>query len=553
MGNCFSAHSSREPQQTLLPIDSAFKLPSPLPAWPSSSDGSEFGSGYIDLGGLQVCQISTFRQVWSTHEGGPDNLGATIFEPSVIPTGYSVLGYYAQPNNRQLFGWVLAGRDNSGDILKEPSDYTLVWSSEQLKIQQSSPVYVWLPVPPEGYKAVGHLVTTSPEKPPAGRVMCVRADMTEECEVEDLVWSPGKSSDPNGFNLYRLRPRNRGTQAQGVSVGTFATNSNTSLACLKNNNFTKYSSIPNLTQIETLFQEYSPIVYLHPKETYLPSSVNWYFTNGALLYKKGDESNPVAVDPNGANLPRGGSDDGAYWLDLPADEPARDAVKKGDLKSSEVYLHVKPMLGGTFTDIVIWLFYPFNGPATVKLGLVNIPLTRTGEHVGDWEHLTLRISNFNGVLQRMYFSAHSGGSWVDAPNLEFLAGGNKPAAYSSENGHANYSKPGTVLQGLGDEIGLRNDTAKSDLVWDCGRKYAVVAAEGVAPAVAEPPWLNYARKWGPTVTYKIGDEAEALEEELKGGLKSAFENLVDLFPDEVFGEEGPTGPKVKDSWSGDER
>lgn len=523
------------------------------------TDG-EFGSGYIDLGGLQVCQISTFNEVWTAYEGGPDNLGASIFEPSSMPDGFSVLGYYGQPNNQQLFGWVLVGKDSTGgDILKQPSDYTLVWSSETLKIKQTSTAYIWLPVPPEGYKAVGHVVTTSPENPPADKIWCVRADFTEDCQVESWVWGLGSSSDPNGFNVNSLRPSNRGIQAQGVPVGTFMANISTdgstaiSIACLKNNNFTTFSSMPNLAQIDALFKEYSPVVYLHPEETYLTSSVNWYFANGALLYKQGDESNPVAVEQDGANLPQGGSNDETYWLDLPVDETAKEMVKKGDMKSTEVYLHIKPMLGGTFTDIVVWLFYPFNGPATAKLGLIDIPLGRTGEHIGDWEHLTLRISNFNGVLYRMYFSEHSSGSWVDSRDLEFVDGGNKPVAYSSRNGHANYSKPGLVLQGPNDEIGIRNDTAKSNLVLDCGSKYSVVAAESVTPAVVEPPWLNYTRKWGPHITYELKEEVEKVEGLLTGSVKELFQSVVNILPDELFEEDGPTGPKEKDFWSGDER
>ncbi|XP_019153392.1 PREDICTED: uncharacterized protein LOC109149839 isoform X1 [Ipomoea nil] len=551
MGNCLP--SQNEPQTR--PIDSAFKLPSPLPTWPSSS-GGEFGSGYIDLGGLHVCQISAFKKVWVTYEGGPDNLGATIFEPSSIPDGFSVLGYYGQPNNQPLFGWVLVGKDNStgADILKPPSDYTLVWSSEALKINQTTPAYIWLPVPPEGYKAVGHVVTTSPEKPPADKIRCVREDFTDNCEVESWVWGLGSSSDPNGFNVNSLRPSNRDIEAQGVPVGTFAANIDgsaaISLSCLKNNNFTTFSSMPNLAQIEALFREYSPVVYFHPEETYLTSSVNWYFASGALLYTQGDESNPVAVNPDGENLPQGGSNDGTYWLDLPVDETAKETVKKGDLKSTEVYLHVKPMLGGTFTDIVVWLFYPFNGPATAKLGILNIPLGRTGEHIGDWEHLTLRISNFTGVLYRMYFSAHSSGAWVDTRDLEFSDGGNKPVAYASRNGHANYSAPGVVLQGPNDEIGIRNDTAKSNLVLECGAKYSVVAAP---ESVVEPAWLNYRRKWGPHITYELKEEVEKVEGILTGGVKDLFQSLVNILPNELFEEDGPTGPKEKNFWAGDER
>lgn len=521
--------------------------------------GEGFGSGIIDLGGLQVCQITTFNKIWATYEGGPDNLGATFYEPSSIPNGYFMLGCYSQPNNGPLFGWILAGQDTTSDggTLIEPTDYTLVWSSESLNIKQNANGYIWLPTPPNGYKAMGHVVTTSPEKPSLKKIRCVRSDLTDESEVGNWIWGQSTEIDENGFNVYELRPSTRGTLAQGVSVGTFLAQnkSNTStntipLACLKNNTNT-LSYMPNIKQIEALVQLYSPIIYCHPNETYLPSSVNWFFTNGALLYKKGDESDPVRIEPDGSNLPQGGSNDGEYWLDLPSDTNDKEKVMKGNLQSSKVYLHVKPMLGATFTDIVIWIFYPFNGPATAKLGLINVPLGRIGEHVGDWEHITLRISNFNGVLYKVYFSQHSSGAWVNSSMLQFHnASSNKFVAYSSLHGHANYSKPGLVMQG-NELIGIRNDTDESDFVVDTGERYLIIAAENLEEIV-EPAWVNYCRKWGPHVTYKLEDEIKKIEEDLPGELKTAFESLVDLIPNEVFEEDGPTGLKMKSNWSGDE-
>ncbi|KAF2319323.1 hypothetical protein GH714_014799 [Hevea brasiliensis] len=282
----------------------------------------------------------------------------------------------------------------------------------------------------------------------------------------------------------------------GVCVGTFvAQNGNstpTSVACLKKVS-SNLSCMPNLNQIQAIFQAYSPRIYFHPDEEYLSSSVSWFFNNGALLYKKGEESNPVPVEPTGSNLLQGGSNDGEYWLDLPVDKkPKRESRK-------EIYKKL-----------------------------------RIGEHVGDWEHLTLRISNFNGELWSVYFSQHSGGSWFNASELEF-ENGNKAVCYASLHGHAMYSKPGLVLQGSS-RIGIRNDTSKSKIVLDTGARFSVVAAEYLGTAIIEPPWLNYLRKWGPTVSYDV----------------SVFQKFVKSLPNEVFGEEGPTGPKLKRNWIGDE-
>ncbi|GLT55701.1 hypothetical protein SLA2020_287970 [Shorea laevis] len=548
MGNCLTLPWTKS---KALPIETLFRLPSPLPTWPP---GEGFGSGVIDLGGLLVRQISSFTKIWATYQGGPDDLGATFFEPSEMPEGFFLLGCYSQPNNKPLFGWVLVAKDDSTDasLLAKPVDYTLVWSGESLNMKKDGNAYFWLPTPPDGYKTMGHVITNSPEKPSLDKIRCVRSDFTDGCEADTWIWGPQKDINETGFNVFGVRPSIRGSQAMGVSVGTFAAgngNGNVNLACLKNTK-SDLSYMPNLHQIEVLFQAYSPWIYFHPDEEYLPSSVSWYFIKGALLYKKGEESNPVAIEPTGANLPQGGSNDGAYWLDLPVDEGAKERVKKGDLSNSQAYLHVKPMLGATFTDIAMWVFYPFNGPARAKVEFINVDLGKIGEHVGDWEHITLRISNFNGLLWSMYCSEHSDGSWVSAAEIEFQ-GGNKPVSYSSLNGHAIYSKPGLVLQGSSG-IGIRNDTAKSTMLMDTGRQFSVVAADHLGSTVTEPPWLNYFREWGPKIRYDIDDQIKTVEKALPGKLKSAFEKAVKSLPKEVLGEEGPTGPKVKANWTGDE-
>lgn len=523
--------------------------------------GHGFASEFLDIGGLQVYQTSEFSRIWATYEGGPEDLGATFFEPSHIPSDFFMLGCYCQPNNQPFFGWVLVAKDLSGGNLARPNDYTLVWSSDSLKIKQDGLGYIWLPVAPDGYKSVGYVVTNTPEKPSTDKIRCVVSTLTDELEHENWIWGQSKTrnDDALGFEVFNSRPRIRGVQAQGVPVGTFIVRTNghdfsSGISCLRNNNFITLSYLPNLKQIEALFEVYSPLIYFHPNENHMPSSVNWYFQQGTLLYSKEEESKPVPIETDGANLPQGGSNDGAYWIDLPLDDNAKVEIKKGDLASTKVYLHIKPMLGATFTDIVVWIFYPFNGPGTAKIGLADIPLGRIGEHIGDWEHLTLRISNFNGVLHKIYLSQHSKGSWIDASLLEFQNDSNKPVVYSAKDGHPLYHKPGLVLQGSGG-IGIRNDTAISDKFLDTREKFCIVSAEYLRgdEAIVEPPWLNYTRKWGPKITYSRGLETENLKDSLHKKMRSPFERVVKSLPNEFYGEDGPTGPNVKDCWNGDER
>ncbi|KAJ8616829.1 hypothetical protein MRB53_036201 [Persea americana] len=131
-----------------------------------------------------------------------------------------------------------------------------------------------------------------------------------------------------------------------------------------------------------------------------------------MLYQSG---NPIrmAIDANDSNLPEGGANDGEYWIDLPNDN-RESYVKLGNIESAELYVHVKPALGRTLTDITKWVFCPFNGAMTLKVGMLNFAFKKVGQHVGDWEHFTPRVNNFTGKLWSIYFSQHSGGEWVDA-------------------------------------------------------------------------------------------------------------------------------------------
>lgn len=573
-----------------------FLLPAPLPAWPP---GTGFAKGSICLGEIEVAQISTFEKVWSCCEGGQYDQGSTFYKPTNLPTGFVSLGHIAHPNCSPLRRWVLVAKEtnvsaklssqykHSNNALETPTapllfardsertccktrqrpalakplNYTLVWSSESWTGSQDEYGYIWLPYPPEGYKAMGFIVTSTQVKPSVEEVRCVRADLTETCETSDVIWSTDTTSLKFPFSAWNMRPTERGMRAQGVCLGTCycntSLNADNSLPvfCLKNVNY-DLTAMPNLDQVHALVKHYGPTVFFHPDEVYLPSSVSWFFENGALICKTDTQTTePIASD--GSNLPKGGSNDGKYWLDLPDDGRANE-VKRGNLESAEVYVHVKPMLGGTFTDIAMWIFCPFNGPVTAKIGIFDVPLGRVGQHVSDWEHFTLRISNFTGELWKIYFSQHSGGEWISASDLEYIEG-NKAVVYSSKSGHASFPHPGDFLQGDSKRgVGIRNDAAQSKYSLDTSKKYQIVAAEYMQSLAShdiplEPCWLQYMREWGPTIVYDSQAEIRKLVKYLPSKLKHVVEDILNRLPCELGGEEGPTGPKEKDNWEGDER
>lgn len=541
----------------VVPNIDCFALPSPIPQWPP---GDGFASGTINLGELEVCEITKFEFIWGTNIK-TRRKGVNFFKPVDIPDGYYCLGYYCQAAHNPLRGFVLVAKDlakSDPPALIEPIDYSLVWCPDDWTEDNThSHGYFWLPMAPDGYKALGFIVTNKPAKPSLEEIRCVRDDLTDSCEPHHMLYNINSKVAEAVFRVWKIRPCNRGMHEKSVSVGTFfcsclwSPGEDLNVSCLKNLNSCT-QSMPNLDQIHALIIHYGPTTYFHPDEIYLPSSVSWFFENGALLYKKG-ESKGERIDPSGSNLPKGGRNDGEYWMDLPNDSTGKK-IKEGNLESSKVYVHVKPALGGTFTDIAMWMFCPFNGPGCLKIGLMNYQLNKVGHHVGDWEHVTLRISNLTGELWSVYMSQHSGGVWVDPTSLEFIEG-NKTIIYASRNGHANYPHPGDFLQGSANlRIGIRNTAAPSKYSLDSSKDYEIVAAEYLGDGVVnEPCWLQYMRKWGPTTVHDSRAEVTRILNRLPATLRWTAQSIFNKLPNELYGEDGPTGPKEKSSWYGDEK
>ncbi|CAO2839797.1 unnamed protein product [Amaranthus hypochondriacus] len=539
------------------PSSATFLLPASLPKWPK---GQGFATGTINLGELEVAQINRFELIWGSHLSHDKKKSVSFYKPLRIPEGFFSFGCYCQLNGKPLNGYVLVAKDASHErnlpALMMPVDYTLVWISDDGMGTYDQRGYFWLPQSPSGYKALGFIVTTKPDKPSSAEVRCVREDLVDDCEACGLLLEMVSKFNKIPFKVFKTRPCDRGMFGKGVSVGTFCCTSpwvlgeEMPVVCLKNKYFNRHG-MPNLDQIHALINHYGPTIYFHPKEIYFPSSVTWFFKNGALLFKEG-QSIGEPIDPEGTNLPAGGENDKKCWIDFPADD-RREVLKCGNLDSAEVYVHVKPALGGTFTDLAMWFFSPFNGPAILKIGPTNFNLGRTGEHIGDWEHFTLRISNFTGELHCVYFSQHSGGEWVSACDLEFVDW-NRTVVYASKHGHACYPRPGTYLQGSSNlGIGIRNDCARSKFFIDSSTKYMIVAAEYLGEEVIEPCWLQFMNQWGPKIVYDSKKELDKVIKRLPLMIRRTTSNVVGKIPFELSGQEGPTGPKEKNNWFGDER
>ncbi|XP_071738972.1 hypothetical protein At1g04090-like [Rutidosis leptorrhynchoides] len=218
-------------------------------------------------------QLPSSLSKWTRDQGGPSDLGITFYDPVLIPRGFSSLGSYAQSNNMPLFTHFHVVKDVSNNpykpTLKSPTDYVIKWTSHSLNISKSGECYVWFPIAPYGYKAIGYVITREFIKPLLDQVSCVRIDftdhMSEETSPNDHVMTIAIENqnviDMNGLHVYS-------------SVGGFKIE-NERLGKLQGRGKIVNDLMPNLDQIRTLIKAYAPVIYFHPDEEYLPSSVDW--------------------------------------------------------------------------------------------------------------------------------------------------------------------------------------------------------------------------------------------------------------------------------------
>ncbi len=279
---------------------------------------------------------------------------------------------------------------------------------------------------------------------------------------------------------------------------------------------------------------YAPRVWMHPDEPYFPSSVEFAFPY----------------------MTRFADGDGNHWVRSTAalDSPS-DTLPffGGDLDGAPVYAFYADK-GSNIVDLVYFFYYPYNrGKEVVD--------TIWGNHVGDWEHITVRLTRLPDQTLtpvQAYLSAHSFGGvyeWADVERFEDT----HPVVYSAWGSHGVWSAPGDhVYMSIGEELlgvcvtivctDLTDETA-AGIAWDTWENVAgfdFVAKEGLAGA-AWPVWMSDA----------FQDPGAAPATAPGGGPIFRWGNEEDCSTlgvdiSDLIGvcrlEDGPTGPISKDVW-----
>jgi hypothetical protein len=283
----------------------------------------------------------------------------------------------------------------------------------------------------------------------------------------------------------------------------------------------------NETKLALLYN-HAPLVWLAQGEEFMPSSVDWAFDHVQRVL----------------------ASDGRYWLNtkttLSSPSDFSLPLFKGDLESARAYGFAVDK--GEALDLVYFIYYPYNRGKE----MVN---TMWGNHVSDWEHITVRYvwnydqstGEWSQNLQGVYVQAHNfGGAY---PWSAITKQGSHPVVYSAWGSHGFWAAPGNhvykkIAGGVG---GTLSDSASQGTewrTWDSLETYDYSSKSGLGDS-QWPTWMSDQFKdagvGDPTLPragaiYRWGNSKQGCDA-----------------PDFITGEcrlnDAPTGPVSKGVWN----
>lgn len=197
----------------------------------------------------------------------------------------------------------------------------------------------------------------------------------------------------------------------------------------------------------------APVFYMHPRDHFMPCSVDWFMHHSELQQALPEGKHTVVLERgqvNAAALAAAHAAAGAAGgqLQLSLDVEGRLGYPKDLIDDVPLYVNAKEVVGADGRAEALELnyltFFAHNGPYSVA-GF------KVGAHDGDWEHITARLDAATGATLGMYFHAHRNhdGMWVAGTELpRDRDGSGRPAAFVALHGHGTYPAAGRQLRAM---------------------------------------------------------------------------------------------------------
>lgn len=268
--------------------------------------------------------------------------------------------------------------------------------------------------------------------------------------------------------------------------------------------------------IEQLAHHHRPVVFLHPKEPYLPVDFQTYVDSAQLkdtrtqqVVRPGEAFSAHALGQWLQDTPELNSPDYTLFLPLGLDTPVIAQYHPDDAALTQVPLYVShrttpPTNEGDFHLLISYSFmYAYNGPESVLCW-------ELGAHYADIEHVTadLAVSRRGDVtFDQLYTSRHNGGQWTPRTELKWQEG-ERPTVFSSLNGHASYTTPGNTKRYWGVAV----DRCDHGPRWDTDRLVFLPTDINTAPP--ELKWTMFRGSLGDGHVDCYGSKSYLSEDEV---------------------------------------
>jgi hypothetical protein len=190
-----------------------------------------------------------------------------------------------------------------------------------------------------------------------------------------------------------------------------------------------------------VIQKYAPTIYLHTYDKHHPMAVEEFLSQNSVLNASG------AVLKSGltpADLTTYSSSSNYLSFTNNTFPSATNDFESGDAivpgassgwGQSNAPIYVKTIDYGTYIDLKFYMFYGINGFQTFQAGIIVNFKTQPyvfdwgnfALHEGDWEHVTVRISEDTTQVLGVFYSQHGKAQWVASPSMD----GTHPIVYSA--------------------------------------------------------------------------------------------------------------------------
>ncbi|KAK3877542.1 hypothetical protein Pcinc_017750 [Petrolisthes cinctipes] len=276
--------------------------------------------------------------------------------------------------------------------------------------------------------------------------------------------------------------------------------------------------------VVTIIEQWAPLIWLHPEEMFFPSTVDFHLEHVEVR----DENETTIQEFQDRYTIVTGPDTRSYHLNTVPNLTCGDCLLEwfgGQNVSQEsvpTYVFVKDYQDACGTvDVAYRSFYPYNYGKDVCVevmlgGECDGIMQSFGNHVGDWEHYSIRIRN--GSVTDCYVSVHSFGAWytwnqtnnnfqfvdgeqsrinlinVTYPETVEVVNGFHAELFSANGSHGLWSAEGTH-EYVHLPIHLQ-DQAQRGYQWRTWENLDIVLWDPDTEYLGEQHYLDYRGKWG---------------------------------------------------------